>query len=54
MTSKPGAILRFKWKDFPNVQPIWRDNAYTGCFLPIRPTGIARYCFLHQLTCRPG
>ncbi len=43
MSSKPVAILRFKWKDFANVQPAWPDNAYTGCFLPIRPGGVARY-----------
>src|SRR5690606_28191195 len=23
--------------------PTWPDNAYTGCFLPIRPGGVARY-----------
>ena len=43
MSSKPVAILRFKWRDFANVQPTWPDNAYTGCFLPIRPSGASRY-----------
>ena len=43
MISKPVAILRFKWKDFANIQPAWPDNAYTGCFLPIRPSGASRY-----------
>lgn len=43
MVAKPVAVLRFKWKDFANAQPAWPDHAYTGCFLPIRPSGASRY-----------
>jgi len=43
MTPMPIAILRCKWKDHAHAVPTWPDSAYTGCFLPIRPLGVARY-----------
>lgn len=43
MIPKPVAILRFRWKDQVRAVPKWPNSAYTGCFLPIRPMGVARY-----------
>jgi hypothetical protein len=37
------ALLRFKWRDQANAIPTWPHFAYTGCYLPIRPKGVARY-----------